>query len=355
MRDRKVSKRDMLKASTVLAASTVLPEPVLAATPEATAISPAMIAAAKKEAMVTFYTAMEILVAEKLGRAFEAKHPGIAVRVKRSGAERVFQRIGEEEEIHFYEVDVVCSTDASHFIRWKRDSLLAAYLPEDVTKYFPPEQVDADGMYATAFALLSPIGYNTSMVNPEDAPKSFADLLDPRWKGRIVKARPDYSGTILTATFQIARDLGWSYFEKLAQQNVIQVESAIDPPKRIALGKSTVQADGALSNLLLLKEQGAPVEPVYASEGTPVVTAPSAVFKSAPHPNAARLFQSFLLSVEAQQLLVDASALCSFNTIVKIAPERASLSAIKLMKADPAAMEAQREEIKARYSRIFGV
>jgi iron(III) transport system substrate-binding protein len=218
MRDRKVSKRDMLKASTVLAAGTVLPEPLLAATAESTAISPAMIAAAKKEAMVTFYTAMEILVAEKLGRAFEAKHPGIAVRVKRSGAERLFQRVGEEEEIHFYEVDVVCSTDASHFIRWKRDSLLAAYLPEDVTKYFPPEQVDADGMYATAFALLSPIGYNTSMVNPEDAPKSFADLLDPRWKGRIVKARPDYSGTILTATFQIARDLGWSYFEKLARR-----------------------------------------------------------------------------------------------------------------------------------------
>jgi iron(III) transport system substrate-binding protein len=355
MRDRKVSRRNILKASTVLAAGSVVPEPPLAAMPESTAISPAMIAAAEKEAMVTFYTAMEIPVAEKLGRAFEARHPGIAVRVKRSGAERVFQRIGEEEEIQSHEVDVVCSTDASHFIRWKRDGLLAAYLPEDVTKHFPPKQVDADGMYATAFALLSPIGYNTSLVNPGDAPKSFADLLDPRWKGRIVKARPDYSGTILTATFQIVRDLGWSYFEKLAQQDVMQVQSAIDPPKRIALGKSTVQADGALSNLLLLKEQGAPVEPIYASEGTPVVTAPSAVFKSAPHPNAARLFQSFLLSVEAQQFLVDASALCSFNTIVKVPPERASLPAIKLMKDDPAAMEAEREEIKARYSRIFRV
>jgi ABC-type Fe3+ transport system substrate-binding protein len=82
----------------------------------------------------------------------------------------------------------------------------------------PPEQVDADGMYATVFALLSPIGYNTNLVNPEGAPRSFADLLDPRWKGKIVKGHPDYSGTILTATFQLGRDLGWSYFEKLAQQ-----------------------------------------------------------------------------------------------------------------------------------------
>jgi iron(III) transport system substrate-binding protein len=68
-------------------------------------------------------------------------------------------------------------------------------------------------------------------VKPEDAPKSFADLLDPRWQGKIVKGHPDYSGTILTATFQLARDLGWSYFEKLAQQNVMQVQSALDPTR----------------------------------------------------------------------------------------------------------------------------
>jgi iron(III) transport system substrate-binding protein len=209
-------------------------------------------------------------------------------------------------------------------------------------------------MYATAFALLSPIGYNTNLVKPEDAPKSFADLLDPRWKSKIVKGHPDYSGTIFTATFQLARDLGWSYFEKLAQQNVMQVRSALDPPNKLALGERAVQADGASSDLLLLKEQGATVEVVYATEGTPLITAPSGIFQSAPNPNAARLLQSFLFSVEAQQILVDASSLCSFHALVRERPGRRPLSTIKLMKADPAAMEAQREEIKARYSRIFG-
>jgi iron(III) transport system substrate-binding protein len=104
-----------------------------------------------------------------------------------------------------------------------------------------------------------------------------------------------------------------------------------------------------------LKEQGAPVEAVYAVEGTPLITAPSGIFQSAPNPNAARLFQSFLFSIEAQQLLVDASALCSFHAMTKEKPGRRSLSHIKLMKGDPAVMEAQREDIKARYSRIFGV
>ena len=90
----------------------------------------------------------------------------------------------------------------------------------------------------------------------------------------------------------------------------------------------------ALSNLLLLKERGAPVEPVYATEGTPLITAPSGVFQSAPHPNA-RLFQSFLFSVEAQQVLIDSAALCSFHSLVKETPGRVSLSAIKLMKSAP--------------------
>ena len=277
MRTKKFSRRAMLKASSASALAGVFAAP-LAAAPAPAAVDPALIAAARKEGSLAFYTAMEIPIARALAARFQANHPGINVRVKRSGAERVFQRIGEEEEIRIHEVDVVCSTDAGHFVRWKSDGLLASYVPEDVARHFPPGQADTDGMYATAFALLSPIGYNTNLVKPEEAPRSFADLLDPRWKGKIVKGRPDYSGAIFTATFQIARDLGWSYFEQLARQQVTQVQSASEPPKKLASGAAAVAADGSEPDLLLLREQHAPVEPVYPSEGTPLVIAPSAVF-----------------------------------------------------------------------------
>src|SRR5262249_45499103 len=123
------------------------------------------------------------------------------------------------------------------------------FLPEDAARHLPPEQIGADGMYAAAFASLSPIGYNTNLVKPEDARTTFADLLDPRWQGRIVKGNPDYSGTAFTATFALSRDLGWSYFERLAQQKVVQVQSSRDPPNRLARGESAVQADGAHSEL----------------------------------------------------------------------------------------------------------
>src|SRR5262249_565682 len=111
-------------ASMGMGFSTVFPEPLKDAAPEPTPVSPTMIQAARKEGMVAFYTAMAIPAAETLGKTFEAKYPGIAVRVKRSGAQRVFQRVGKEGEIGIYGVDVVWSTDAAHFIHWKRDGLL---------------------------------------------------------------------------------------------------------------------------------------------------------------------------------------------------------------------------------------
>ncbi len=80
-----------------------------------------MIEAAKKEGQVIYYTSTDLPVAEKLAKAFEAKYPGIAVRVERTGAERVFQRIGQEYASNIRAVDVVNSSDAAHFIVWKRD------------------------------------------------------------------------------------------------------------------------------------------------------------------------------------------------------------------------------------------
>src|SRR5262249_48058675 len=162
------------------------------------------------------------------------------------------------------------------------------------------EHRDPDGLFATQRAWLSVIGYNTNLVKPEEAPKSWADLTDPKWAGKMVKAHPAYSGTIMTATFQIARDLGWGYFEKLSKQRVLP---PTQPPKKLALGDSAGMADGNDYNLILLKEAGQPVEVVYPTEGAPLITGPNGIFKDAPNPNAARLLQSYLFTQEAQQML----------------------------------------------------
>src|ERR1041384_5317402 len=284
-----LSRRNLLKGTTALVAGAYATR-VVSAAPAAEGVTPALIEAAKKEGKVVYYTSIDLPVAEKIAKAFEAKYPGIAVRTERSGAERIFQRIGQEYSSNIHACDVVNSSDAAHFIVWKRDGLLAPYLPEDVAKY-PAEHKDADGMFASFRVTLSVIEYNNDLVKAEEAPKSFADLLDPKWTGKIVKAHPGYSGTILTATYQMARDLGWEYFEKLSRQKIMQVQSAADPPKKLALGERAIMADGAEYVILQLHESGKPVAPIYATEGSPVVVGPNAVFKNAPNPNAARLFQ----------------------------------------------------------------
>ena len=345
----------MLKTSTALAAGALFAEPARAAAPPPTTVTPELIEAARKEGKISYYSALELNVAERLGKAFEAKYPGIAVRVERSGAERIYQRIAQEQGSGINAVDVANSTDPAHYLDWKSKDWLAPYLPDDVAKHFPPDQVDPDGLYATSCGWIETIGYNTNLVKPDDAPKGYADLLDPKWQGKIVKAHPGYSGAIMTATFVLSRELGWGFFEKLAQQKVLQVQSAADPPKKLLLGERAVMADGNDYNLLLLKEQGQPVEVVYASEGSPLIIVPSGVFKNAPNPNAARLFQSFFFSVEGQQLLADNFAHRSFHGQIKEKSGRQPLSALKLLKSDPAAVLAQSEEIKARYAKLFKV
>ncbi len=351
-----LSRRRVLRglAAAPLALS-VMSRPTFAAAPAPAKVTRELIEAARKEGKVAWYTSVDLPVAERIAKAFEAKYPGVAMRVERSGAERLFQRIGQEYGSNIHAVDFVNSSDAAHFIVWKRDGLLAPYVPEDVAQHYPAEHRDPDGLFATWRATLSVIGYSTKLVKPEEAPKSFADLLDPKWSGKIVKAHPGYSGTIMTATFQVARDLGWEYFEKLSAQRIMQVQSAADPPKKLALGERAVMADGVEYGMFLLKDKGEPVEIVYPTEGTPLIIGPNGVMKKAPNPNAARLAQSFMFSLECQQLMVDFGGLRSFHALVKEKAGRKPLSEIKLMKDDPAAVEKQADEIKARYTRYFKV
>jgi iron(III) transport system substrate-binding protein len=355
MRNRKWTRRDLLKTSTGLAAGVLFAEPAGAAAPPPTSVTSELVAAARKEGKISYYSALELNVAERLGKEFEAKYPGISVHVERSGAERIYQRIAQEQASGINAVDVANSTDPAHYLDWKARGWLAPYVPDDVAKYFPADQVDPDGTYATSCAWLEVIGYNTNLVKAEDAPKSYADLLDPKWQGKIVKAHPGYSGAIMTATFVLARDLGWSFFEGLAQQKVMQVQSAADPPKKLLLGERAVMADGNDYNLLLGKDQGQPVEVVYATEGSPLIIVPSGVFRNAPNPNAARLFQSYFFSAEGQQMLVDNFGHRSFHAQIKEKAGHVPLSALKLLKSDPAAVLAQSEDIKARYIRLFRV
>jgi iron(III) transport system substrate-binding protein len=352
---RRFSRRDVVKGSGALAAGTMLGTSVRAAAPPPQAVTPQLIEAAKQDGKLVLYSSMDLPVGEKLGRAFEAQFPGVAVQIERSGSERLFQRVAQEFQSGIHAADVINSSDASHFIPWKKDGWLLPFVPEDVAKFFPDAYRDPDGMFATSRIWLSSIAYNTNLVKPEEAPKSFADLLDPKWAGKMVKAHPAYSGTIMTATFQMVRELGWDYFEKLARQRVMQVQSSTDPPKKLSLGERAVMADGNEYGVVLLKEAGQPVEPVYPAEGTPTISGPTGIFASAPHQNAAKLYQAWLHTRATQQFFTDFTAQYSVHAQVVSKPGRRKITDIKLMKEDAAGVEKMADEIKTRYAKLFRV
>src|SRR5260370_4697379 len=194
MRDRRWTRREVLKPSTAVGAGVLFDEPIRAAAPPPTSVTPALIEAARKEGKVSYYTALELNVAERLGKSFEAKYPGIAVRVERSGAERIYQRIAQEQSSRINAVDVANSTDPAHYLDWKKNEWLAAYVPDDVARHFPADQVDPDGMYATSCAWLEVIGYNTTLVKNEDAPKNEPDLPHSKGQGHDVQGPPALHG-----------------------------------------------------------------------------------------------------------------------------------------------------------------
>jgi iron(III) transport system substrate-binding protein len=328
----------------------------------ATAIAPAalaqettaaLVAAAAKEGKVVWYTAVDVKVAEAVAKAFRAAYPKIQIEVERAGSERVFQRISQELQSGIRNVDVVNSSDASHFLFWKQQGLLARHVPPDVER-FPAQYRDPDGTFAVWRATLSVMGRNTNLVPEKDAPAGYLDLLDPKWRGKLVKSHPGYSGTSLTGTYALVKALGWEYLEKLAKQGVQQLQSTTAPPKTIASGERAVMVDGNEYNVFIEMAAKSPVAPIYAKEGTPFVTSPCAVFANAPHPNAARVLQNFLFAAPVQQLIVNEGGLRSVHPDVKEPAGRTPLARIKTLPDDPAAMLPQIAEIKRRYTSIFG-
>jgi iron(III) transport system substrate-binding protein len=227
-------------------------------------------------------------------------------------------------------------------------------VPEDVAKLWPEKDRDPDGMYAAFRATLTVIAYRTDLVKEEDAPKTWTDLLDPKYKDKLVKSHPGYSGNVMTATYALSQLLGWDFFEKLGKQGVMQVQSSTEPPKVLAQGERPIQADGNEYNVFILQDKGVPIKAVYPPEGTSIAYGNAAILAYAPHPNAAKLFYSFMFSHEAQQLNDDFGGLRSVRPDVKEKSNRTPLSQIKLLNSDPAAVRDSMEEIKQKYEEYFG-
>jgi len=309
--------------------------------------------AAKKEGKVVWYTSLALTSAEKVAKLFETAHPGIKVEVHRTGSQRILQRVMQELQANIKNVDVIHTSDAGHYVLLKEKKLLMKYAPAGVES-FPASFKDKDGYHYGLRATVNVIAYNTKAVSAAEAPKTWKDLLDPRWRGKLVTAHPGYSGVTATHVLALVHLYGWDYWKQLAQNKPMLVQSAVDPSGVVASGERPVAANGGDYTFHQVKKKGNPIEIVFPKEGVPLVVSPTAIASFAPHPNAARLFTDFIFSRDLQQALADTEGLYTGHPGVRYPADRPKLSDLKLLQVDPDELEKRNEEIKTRFVDLFG-
>lgn len=309
--------------------------------------------AARKEGKVVWYTSLALTSSEKVAKLFETAYPGVKVEVHRTGSQRILQRMMQELQANIKNVDVVHTSDAGHYVLLKEKKLLMRYTPAGVDA-FAAGFKDKDGYHYGLRATVNVIAYNTKAITAAEAPRTWKDLLDPKWRGRLVTAHPGYSGVIATHVLALVHLHGWDYFKALAQNKPMLVQSAVDPSGVVASGERPVAVDGGDYTFYQVKKKGNPVEIVYPKEGVPLVVSPSAITSFAPHPNAATLFTDFIFSKDVQQALADTEGLYSGHPQVTYPSDKPRLSDLKLLSVDPEELEKRNEEIKTRFVEFFG-
>ena len=309
--------------------------------------------AARKEGKVVWYTSLVLPSAERVAKLFETAYPDVKVEVHRTGSQRILQRVMQELQANIKNVDVVHTSDAGHYVLLKEKKLLAKYTPAGVDA-FPAGFKDKDGYYYGLRATVNAITYNTKTVSAAEAPKTWKDLLDPKWKGKMVTAHPGYSGVIATHVLALVHLHGWDYFKQLAQNQLMLVQSANDPSTVVSSGERVVAVNGGEYSAYQLKKKGNPLEIVYPKEGVPLVVSPTAITSFAPHPSAARLFTDFTFTREVQQVMADSEGLYTGHPDVTYPADKPKLKDLKLLTVTPEELEKRNEELKRRFVEFFG-
>ncbi len=308
---------------------------------------------ARREGQIVWYTGAALFTAERVTKLFEQAYPGVKVEVHRSGSERILQRLMQEAAAGIKNADVFNSSDVGHYVLLKKKGLLTKYAPAGAER-FPEGFRDPDGIAYGWRAFLIVISYNSKLLLSGDAPKTWKDLLDAKWKGKLVTAHPGYSGSIATYMLALVNLYGWDYFKQLAQNKPHLTQSVHDPAQVVAAGERVVGANGAEYFLYSQKKKGNPIGIVYPQDGMPLVVSPSAITSFAPHPTAAKLFTDFIFTKDIQQFLADSEGLYVPHPEVTYPSDKPKLSDLKLLMVDPEELERRTEEIKKRFVEFFG-
>ena len=261
---------------------------------------PGLIEAAKKEGQVMYYTTMTLSQSEKVVKKFEQKYPFIKVDLFRTGGGPLLNKIQTEARGGMYAWDVV-SGRGEMVLPLMENKLLAPYRSPE-SKFISQDLVDDQGYWTAYYVNPYVLGYNANLVKKEDAPKTYEQLLGPKWKGKKISIDDEAFGLLSGLIRAWGKEKAVSYFKKLAAQDPVVMRGNTNRVQLPVAGEYSLIIAYA-PTIQRETSRGAPIDWVPL-EPVPVQVNPAMLAAKAPHPNAGKLFMDFLFSKEGQKMLV---------------------------------------------------
>ena len=305
-----------------------------------------LLEAARREGELVYYASMNVAEANAVIGAFEKRYPFIKVKLNRIGSEKLLTRVLTEARAKKIFADVIQTVEFSMHI-FSRSGILARYTPQANSIY--PKEFKEEGFWTTVYYNAYVTAYNTRLVASRALPKSYDDLLDPKWKGALMMegTKADWFAGMLQI---LGQERGLKYMRALAKQQPSPREGHELLAQLIVAGEGLFDINIPAASVERMKERGAPIEWTALGE-VPAIMVGIGLSAQAPHPNAAKVFSDFVLSREGQKLMQTPGRLIARGDLAN--EQAAMLRGLKIVPVDPALAEKLDEYAKQLRS-IFG-
>ena len=258
----------------------------------------AIVEAARREGEVIYYASMNLGEANALIGEFEKRYPFIKVKLNRAGSEKLLTRVLTEARARKSLADVIQTVEFSMHI-FRRNGILARYVPQSSAAY--PQEFKEEGFWTTVYYNAYVTGYNTRLAPARDLPKNYDDLLDAKWKGKLMMegTKADWFAGMLQI---LGQERGLKYMRALAKQQPSPREGHELLAQLVAAGEGVIDINIPAASVERMKERGAPIE--WTALGpVPAIMVGVGLSAQALHPNAAKLFVDYVLSRVGQKLM----------------------------------------------------
>jgi iron(III) transport system substrate-binding protein len=305
-----------------------------------------LIESSKREGEVVFYASMNLSEANALIGEFEKRFPPIKVRLQRTGSEKLLTRVLTEYRAKKTFADVIQTVEFSMHI-FHRTGVLGRYLSPENSVY--PKEFKEDGFWTTVYYNAYVTAYNTKLVAKSALPKNYDDLLEPKWKGKLLMegTKAEWFAGMLQI---LGQERGMKYMRELAKQQPSPREGHELLAQLVAAGEGFFDINIPASSVERVKERGAPIDWI-ALGPVPAVMVGAGLATGSPHPNAAKLFLDFLLTREGQKIIQTPGRHSARGDLRN--EQTAMLKELKITPVNPALAE-KLDEFAKQQRAIFG-